>query len=65
MVITLWVEATDGKPHLCQIRKHRGSGDIMVLDGHVVSQDHVTKGSSNISKSISRLVIIRLSLVLA
>ena len=28
--------------------KHRGRGDIMILVCHVISQDHVTKGSNSI-----------------
>ena len=31
--------------------KHRGSGDIMVLICHVISQDLLTEGASNIPRS--------------
>ena len=44
--------------------RHRGSGDTMVLDGHVISPDHMTKGSSNIDNSPLSLDTILLIFVL-
>ena len=36
--------------------RHRGRGETMVLVYHVISGDHVTKGSSNMGGSLSSLV---------
>ena len=36
--------------------KHRGSGDITVLVCHLIWQDHMTKGSSNMVTILPSLV---------
>ena len=49
--------ATFGSRRCC------GRGDIMVLVSHVISQDHITKGSNNMGRRLLRLITILLSLV--
>ena len=48
--LTLWEKVINGSHHSAKFSGNKcySSGDIMVLDCHVISSDHVTKGWSNI-----------------
>ena len=63
--MTLSVVPPHDKSHLSQVGGHRqrSSTDTMVLVCSMISQYHVTKVSSNIGRSVSKLVTMLPTLV--